>query len=180
VNERIKAALSTSNSDVTFSGAATRTTSDPELRGRFEAADILLLPIEHELDYESPVFPTLTRDLYAFLINSKEQVHVEVATENDELQELVLYGDLIVLGLILIRDTAFTVALGLLTNFIYDMVKRKRGEPDSTTVRCELVIQENGQSRSLRYDGPASTFEKLLRTHVEPLDSHEKELKGGE
>lgn len=147
----------------TFAEVAETTSADPVFRKRLASADALILPLQDIPDYEGPVFPAVTRELYEFLRTAAGgQLDVEVATEDEEIEELVLHGDLIVLGIFLVKAVAANITLGLLTNFIYDKIKKKSGDPESTTVRCEMVVEEDGVSRSLKYDGPASTFEKLL------------------
>jgi hypothetical protein len=155
--------LMVGSTTTTFAEVAETTSANPGFRERLASADALILPLQDILDYEGPVFPAVTRELYEFLRTAANgQVDVEVATEDDEIEELVLHGDLIVLGILLVKAAAANITFGLLTNFLYDRIKKKSGDAESTTVRCELVIEEDGVSRSLKYDGPASTFEKLL------------------
>lgn len=155
--------LNVVESSATFSDVAHSVTNNPAFRERLASVDVLILPFKDIPDHTEPVFPATTRDLYRFLAECGQgKLDVEVAVEAEELEELVLHGDLLVLGVLLVKAAVAPLALGLLTNFIYDRIKRKSGDPDNTTVRCELIVEDACGSRSLRYDGPASSFEKLL------------------
>jgi hypothetical protein len=146
---------------------ANEVTDDPEFQARLASVNVLILPFKGLPNHEQPVFPAVTRDLFQYLTeHGKDKLDVEVATEDEEIEELVLHGDLIVLGILLVQQAIAPVALGLLTNYLYDKIKRKAGDPDNTTVRCELIVEDENSSRSLKYDGPASGFEKLIGAGV--------------
>ena len=88
---------------------------------------------------------------------------VEVATETDEIGFIVLHGEIFDLGVLLVTHIGAPLLLSMLANYLSDALRNPRGRREST-VRCRVLIEEpDGRCSALDYDGPADTFEELIR-----------------
>jgi hypothetical protein len=86
-----------------------------------------------------------------------------VATETDEIALVVLHGELLDLGVILATTVAAPLLVRILGDYISNRLRDARERRDST-VRCRLLLEKrDGSCSALDYDGPADTFEELMR-----------------
>ena len=159
--------LSVRPSELTFESVAQKTSQNPEIQARLRAADIILVPFRPSADYPHEVFPSGVRELLLSLERAGGGIHVEVATEEEAPPELVLHGDILELGKMILISGVAPVVLGVLSNYIWSKLQKGSRDRVSSKVRCELIIMErNGGARSLRYDGHATTFEQMIRSNL--------------
>lgn len=137
--------------------------TDPDVRSRLAHAEIILLPRVAEPP-TGPAFASNTREVFRFLrANLPNSSSVEVATETDEIALVVLHGELLDLGVILASTVAAPLLVRILGDYISNRLRDSRERRDSA-VRCRMLIEKrDGSCSALDYDGPADTFEELMR-----------------
>ena len=58
-----------------------------------------------------------------------------------------------------------SAAVNILSDFIYDKIRSLHEKKENVNVRVEIIVQnENGTSKSIKYDGKASGFEEIKST----------------
>jgi hypothetical protein len=145
-------------------GEALAEVTDPEVRSRLERADILLLPRVAAEPPKGAAFASQTREMFRFLkAKLPPATTAEVVTETDEIALVVLHGELYDLGVFLMSQIAAPVLLSMLANYLSEKLRNSRARRHST-VRCRMLLERrDGSCSALDYEGPADTFEELMR-----------------
>lgn len=143
-----------------------------DLAARVREADILLTPSEGLIDRPTvPYFPSGTTEFFRYLEGAvPPTVRVEVASTDDDYQELARHAAILHLAAIVVTIGAAPLAINLISTYIYDHWFRK---PDETTLRTQITMHDaaRGISVELNYDGPADAFkDTALATLKEFLD----------
>ena len=166
--------ISESATDTTFATVRQSFEGHPHLKPSLAQANVILLPMFDSERNGEPVFGTNVRDVYQALAKRADDgVFVELAYDGDSPPKLVLHGDLFVFGTLLVTHVVLPIVVGVLSSIIYDRVRSRSRKLDETEVRCTFVIEEaDGTARRLDYNGPASSFERLVnnRTLPAPVD----------
>ena len=144
-----------------FSDWLNKSYISPNLQKSLDTANLLIVPIEGVRNYEGPVFPDGTADLFLFLKkNAQDKVIPEICIDHEDYVELVMHWDLITVGTIIVTN----LVAPLTVNLIYDFLKTRFGQKFSKThVKIELIIEKDGQSTHIFYEGPSKEFsDKIL------------------
>lgn len=147
-----------------------------ELQKKLARADALIVPNEgYDDDADLRYFPEGTEDLVSFLQrNIKEDQYVDVCIEEGDYKELAQHADLLIIA----GAVVTTIFAPLFVNLVTEYIKHRVGKrADDTTVKTSLTISDrrNGKSITLTYDGPASTYEKIM---LGAVNESVKELEG--
>ncbi|HHD2942186.1 MULTISPECIES: hypothetical protein [Enterobacteriaceae] len=140
----------------------------PDMAESVYRSSVVFLPIESFRGVVNFSFPQGTSDLYQFLLKHRGELgQTELCITDDDYQELALYSREIRLGHLLVTQVVAPVLIGLLTNYIYDIVK---SDPDDNVT---LTLQVEGKCNDIliKYDGPAKDFQ-LIKPHLLSL-THE-------
>jgi hypothetical protein len=141
---------------------------DSKITETVHSASAVILPWVGRPEHSAPVFQSGTRELYRYLQrNIPEGLNVEVASSEEGYEELTEHADLWVFPAIFIAQnpTAVTVILNLLSNYIYDRIKTllpgRKAE-----VKIEILLAQKNSLVSIKYKGPAESFEKIVQDTV--------------
>lgn len=131
------------------------------------SASILLVPLEDVPNTNGPVFPSEVRGYYAYL---REHVadnnQIGICIDEEQFREIILRGRLLSLGRIVVTLAVAPLAMNLTSYYVQKSVDANT----DPTVRFELTVTKpDGSCVSIKYDGPASTFEKLMTKNVSEL-----------
>lgn len=149
-------------------------TSD-EIKSSLKEANVLVVPAEGFRDYEGPVFPIGTRELFQFILkNAPEPLVIEATVDEADYKELALHGALIIIGTFVVTS----VVAPIFVNLVSEYLKKRWGEkhlckPD-TQVKFELILQDKDKASKLLYEGPASTFETEVLRHLSRANPKEE------
>lgn len=129
----------------------------------FKDANLLVLPYQNIRNGVEYCFTEYASDFLSYLRKKPTNgIISDIAITDDNYCVLEMHSILLDIGIILVQSGILPVALNLLSNYIYDKIKSIHEKPENTTVRFEMVAQaENGISKSLKYDGPASELDKV-------------------
>lgn len=169
-----------SPSSVNFDRVFQTFVDDPDFQKQLMQANVIILPRMGVLHYTGPVFEADTRELFRYLRDhSPDNLRVEVAIRDEDYLELVVHADVLELGKILVETFVAPLLVTILGNYISERLKHRgtAESPETTTVRAELILaNKDGSSVSFKYDGPATTFEKVLGGEIREFV---REVKGG-
>lgn len=139
--------------------------SDPELRDSLKAATVLIVPTERSQEHEGPIFPTTTYDVFRHLREGLGGlVTVDAAIRDEDYEEFEFFSEDIILPILYIADPELLlVIVRLLAAYLKDRLKGRGGPKAEDRVQSELHYRnQNGTELSLKYDGPADTFEEAI------------------
>lgn len=87
-------------------------------------ANILIIPNENFREEGDKLFPETTREFFEFLKDeSGEKIITDIAIADEDFQRIELHSAAIEVATIIVQSAIFNIAIGLITNFLYDLVK---------------------------------------------------------
>lgn len=140
--------------------------NDPEIRN----ANLLLIPYQNfraGIDY---CFTEYAEEFLNYINQSGEEaIKADIAITDDKYLVLEMHSVLLDIGTIILVSGVVPIALNLLSNYIYDKIKKIHEKKENVNVRVDIISQsENGVSKTIHYDGPASEFE-LVKDAVKDI-----------
>ena len=126
-------------------------------------ANLLLIPYQNFRDGINYCFTEYAEEFLRYINQSGEKaIKADIAITDDEYRVLEMHSLILDIGIVILTNGVLPVALGLLTNYIYDKIKKLHEDKENVNVRVEIISQsENGVSKSIRYDGPANELETI-------------------
>ena len=145
---------------------------DAELNESVRSASVLIVPTDLGLEYEGPAFPLSTREIFRHLsAGFADKATVEVAARDEEFKEFDYRSDCLIFPVLYISSHILVpLAVNLLGTYIYDKFKHRPGSNASGTVKSEIHFTDpSGAQVTLKYEGSASTYEKVSADHLREL-----------
>ncbi len=137
----------------------TRPYLNSQTRELLNQAEIFILPEEQFRDYEIPLFPANTTEVYRFL---KSKFNVEAVINEEDFQEVGLYSKTHRFGKFLVVSVVVPVFVSVLSNYISDQLKH---ENKDDKIELEIIIQkENGSCKSLKFEGKANDLKAVAES----------------
>ena len=159
------------DADVSYATVIADFESDPTLYQQLAAANALLVPMRGHHDYEHPVFPSHTHDLISFLrTNQTQEISFEIASSNEGYRELALQSADWFLPVVVLADaTVSQLVIEILSQFLYDRLRGLVSSLNRSRVKSTIVLQIDGKSLSITYDGPIEGYAELMKRAVSTL-----------
>ncbi len=154
--------VSTSHLDVAALLASFR--EDSEFKRRLEGAGVLIVPTDLSPEHEGPVFPDTTRPVFQLLRRGVgTHTTVDAAICDDDYVEFEYHSDAVILPVLFIADTMLLpLVVNLLASYVQDRLGRWRDQKGEDTVTSEFHFKgSDGTQMSLKYNGPAATYERV-------------------
>ena len=146
---------------------------DAGLSKSLRFSSVFIVPTDLGSEYEGPVFPLSTREILRHLRTGfAEKASVEVAVRDEDYKEFDYRSDsLMILPVLYISSHILVpLAVSLLGAYIYDKFKNRRGANASVIVKSEIhFIDPSGAQVNFKYEGAASTYEKVSIDHLREL-----------
>lgn len=145
-------------SNIEFESVIDKYSSDLKLKKKLLMANVLIIPKEKD-SKNNNIFPVGTTELYRYLQQkSSNPVILDIATKDEDYVELAQHSDLVNLPTIIVTGAILPIIIGLITNYIYDKLKY-----DNSTVISEIIIiNERGDNKLIKYNGPANEYENTI------------------
>ena len=145
-------------SNIEFESVIDKYSSDLELKKKLLMANVLIIPTEKD-SKNNNIFPVGTTELYRYLQQkSSNPLILDIATKDEDYVELAQHSDLVNLPTIIVTGAILPIIIGLITNYIYDKLKY-----DNSTVISEIIIiNERGDNKLIKYNGPANEYENTI------------------
>ena len=145
---------------------------DTVLDESVRSASVLIVPTDLDSEYEGPAFPLRTREIYRYLrAGLAEKGTVEVAVRDEDFREFEYRSDTLIFPIIFVSShILLPLVVDLLGTYIYDKLKSRIGSDASGRVKSEIHFTDpSGTQVSFKYDGSASTYEKVTAGHLREL-----------
>lgn len=171
-HEIIGSSLEVSDCDTTFDRIYRKEYVPQECLDEIKNANLLILPYEEFRGETRPLFPETTREFYDFLKeNADESVLCDIAISDSNFNRIELHSATIDIATIIVDSLVFDIAVGLIINFLWDLIKRYHREPENTSTKVEIIVEETKRKKSkkIKYYGPVSGIQSTLETVAENL-----------
>ena len=140
-----------------------------EFRDRLREAAVLIIPTDLRPEYEGPVFPIGTSEVFRYLSdNMDNHAIVEAAILDEDYIEFEHRSETLILPVIFIaKDVLLLLVVNLLGSFIHERLKTRRVQESEPTVKSKVHYERaDGEKFLMDYEGPADTFEKIVLQEI--------------
>ena len=152
-------------SDITFDKCYADSTLSVEELLLIKKADLLFLPQENFREGINKCFHENIIEINDYF---KEYSNGELLTEfcisEDEFQIMELHSEVVRFGIILIAEASFALFIGLITNYLYDLAKRRAKKNKEIKAEISIIIEKKGKSKKITYRGSAEDFEIAMKS----------------
>ena len=133
-------------------------------REELRQASVLLLPSNLGPEYDGAVFPEDTVDIFRFLnVHLPHDTSINIAVDDADYTSFAFKSEEIILPTIFVfKELLIPTVTTILADYIRHRLPRRNRKDRDATVECEIRYRSSGSEYSLKYRGPASTFEATL------------------
>ena len=154
-----------------FAYWSTRSFIGPAVGASLKASDIVIVPYEGFRDFEGPVFPAGTEELYASLTEElPDGLKLDLAVEDEDYREVALHHDVVTVATFLVKNVVAPLAVMLIGAFLKKQLGNRFGQ---SRVKTSIIVQNvnptEARSVQISYDGPAPEFERLITRALDEL-----------
>lgn len=140
------------------------------LRHELRQANVLLVPKKgYFTEPDILNFPENTEEFFRYLkTSSKDEVKVDICIDDDDFTTLIQHADIVTLASIVMTVVVAPICINIISDFILQSIRRNK---DEARVRSEVTIYDpgSGKSYNYHYDGPASTYRKVMNEAIERI-----------
>ena len=162
------------NSSINIEGVIESAGGTPEFKASLRKASVLLLPSQLPGEDVPPAFPQNTPYLLRQLKRDLgESVTVDAAIHDDNYAEFQFLSIDAYLPVIYVAQSVLLpLVVSTIGSYIAGHLKRGDANTIQSKVKGEIKFKgKNGEEFSLRYEGPANTYEKLNLQQIHELGS---------
>lgn len=126
-------------------------------------ANVLIIPNEGFRDKKGLFFPECTSELYQFL-KSTSEIKTEICIDDDEFEKLELHADIVYVATLIVQYAVLPIVTSMIASYLYDKVKSMNKEKDETNTNVHIIVEKNGKSKKVDYEGSIENFEEAMKT----------------
>lgn len=134
-----------------------------EFADEIKNANALIIPYDEGFrDHGQPLFPEQSGEFFRFVKEASNETEVifDICASDEQFQELELHANLITIPTIILTTTIWPIVTGLITNYLFEKMKSRR---TGLKVKVNLLIESNGKSKKISYEGDADKFESTIK-----------------
>ncbi len=130
----------------------------------FKEANCLILPYENfrrGIDY---CFSEYAQEVLQYSKdNPCSDLKLDIAATDESYKVIELHSILLQIGIFLATSVMTPIVVGLITNYVYDKIKKLHRAEEDVEVRVTFIsVLPDGTSRALFYDGPANQLDQIV------------------
>ena len=144
----------------------------PEFRAGLRKASVLIVPSNPAEEGIGSVFPDITPQIFKVLReNLSDKASVDAAIHDDNYVEFQhLSEDLFLPVVYVAQNILLPLVISIIGNCLVEHFKRDGGRTARSHVKGEFHFKgKNGEELSLKYDGPADTYEEVNLQQIREL-----------
>lgn len=162
------------DTDVTFEQIYDKEYIPKEYLEDIKKANLLIIPNEGFRDTGDVLFPETTREFLDFIRDSSgDDVVADIAISDEDFQRIELHSAAIEVATIIVESAIFNIAIGIISAFLYDLIKKYHRTPEETSAKVKIVTKETKtkKSKMITYEGPVSGVKDALDQAAKDLFS---------
>lgn len=160
------------DTDLTFEKIYDKDYIPKEYMEEIKRANLLIIPNEGFRDSGDVLFPETTREFLDYIRDSsKDDIVADIAISDEDFQRIELHSAVIEVAKIIVQWAVLPIATGIISAFLYDLVKKYRRNPEDTSARVQIITEETKtkKSKMITYEGPVSGVKDALDQAVKDL-----------
>lgn len=166
------------DTDITFEQIYDKEYIPKEYLEDIKKANFLIIPNEGFRDAGDVLFPETTLEFFDFIRDSSgEEVVADIAISDEDFQRIELHSASIEVATIIVESAIFNIAIGIVSAFLYDLIKKYRRTPEETSAKVKIITKETKtkKSKMITYEGPVSGVKDALDQAAKNLFSEGRE-----
>ena len=135
--------------DITFDEIYKKRYVPSEYIDEIKKANLLIIPDEKYRDEDVLLFPETTREFFDFVKDvSGEGIIADIASSDEDFQRIELHSSVIEVAKIIVDYAVLPIVTGIVSAFLYDLIKEYRKKPEETSAKVEIIAEETKTKKS--------------------------------
>lgn len=136
-------------------------------------ANCLILPYENFREGVDYCFSEYAQEVLQYSKdNPSGDLKLDIAATDENYKVIELHSMLLQIGIFIATSVVIPMAVGLVTNYTYDKIKKLHQAEEDVEVRVTFIsVLPDGTSRALSYDGPANQLGQIVSELPKLTDS---------
>lgn len=141
-----------------------------EYEEEIRSANILLIPNENFRDKQGLFFPECTDEFFEFMKEKEtENVKVDICISDENYIKLELHADIVYIATMIVQWAVWPITTSIIAAYLYDKLKKSNKSPKETNTDVNVIVEKNGKSKMIHYQGSVENFEKTMKTIDETI-----------
>lgn len=141
-----------------------------EYEEEIKAANILLIPRENFRDKQGLFFPECTDEFMEYMKERENaNVKVDICISDEDFIKLELHADIIYIATMIVQWAVWPITTSIIAAYLYDKLKKTNKSPKETNTDVNVIVEKNGKSKMVHYQGSVENFEKAMKAIDETI-----------
>ena len=158
------------DSDLTFEKIYEKKYIPSEYLDEIKKANLLIVPNENFRKKGDVLFPETTREFFEYIQDHpNDEIVADIAISDDNFQRIELHSAVIEVATIIVNVVVLPVAINMISNYLYDLIKKYHRKPEDTSARLKIISEETKTKKTkiISYEGPVSEVKETLEIFSE-------------
>ena len=165
------------DSDLTFEKIYEKKYIPSEYLDEIKKANLLIVPNENFRKKRDVLFPETTREFFEYIQDHpNDEIVADIAISDDNFQRIELHSAVIEVATIIVNVVVLPVAINMISNYLYDLIKKYHRKPEDTSARLKIISEETKTKKTkiISYEGPVSEVKETLEIATKEIFSEDK------
>lgn len=165
------------DSDLTFEKIYEKKYIPSEYLDEIKKANLLIVPNENFRKKGDVLFPETTREFFEYIQDHpNDEIVADIAISDDNFQRIELHSAVIEAATIIVNVVVLPVAINMISNYLYDLIKKYHRKPEDTSARLKIISEETKTKKTkiISYEGPVSEVKETLEIATKEIFSEDK------
>lgn len=141
-----------------------------EYEDEIKSANVLLIPNENFRGKQGLFFPECTDELLDFMKEQEnENVKVDICISDEDFKKLELHADIVYIATMIVQWAVLPITTSIIAAYLYDKLNKSNKSPKETNTDVNVIVEKNGKSKMVHYQGSIENFEKTMKTIDETI-----------
>lgn len=148
-----------------------------EYLDEIKKANLLIVPNENFRKKGDVLFPETTREFFEYIQDHpNDEIVADIAISDDNFQRIELHSAVIEVATIIVNVVVLPVAINMISNYLYDLIKKYHRKPEDTSARLKIISEETKTKKTkiISYEGPVSEVKETLEIATKEIFSEDK------
>lgn len=165
------------DSDLTFEKIYEKKYIPSEYLDEIKKANLLIVPNENFRKKGDVLFTETTREFFEYIQDHpNDEIVADIAISDDNFQRIELHSAVIEVATIIVNVVVLPVAINMISNYLYDLIKKYHRKPEDTSARLKIISEETKTKKTkiISYEGPVSEVKETLEIATKEIFSEDK------
>ena len=98
-----------------------------------------------------------------------ENVKVDICISDEDFKKLELHADIVYIATMIVQWAVLPITTSIIAAYLYDKLNKSNKSPKETNTDVNVIVEKNGKSKMVHYQGSIENFEKTMKTIDETI-----------